>query len=657
MKFRYICFLVKNGILILTMKSYGFINIFICTLFFFISQTHYAQNELNSQNSDTRKIEFYLSEARTYLDFDLDSCLILCNLAYDLALKNDAYDYQYNAARTIADCWYYKANLSKAIDYYKIAAELIKELEGEDSENYASRLSDIGYCFYEMEVNELAVNYYQDALKIFKEKENIEEISTQLNNLGTVYFNWGNYNLAIEYFSQTLTYDLERSDSSALSTSYNNIGKVYESWGHYDLAIEHYNNSISYLSPGGNQARKAIRLSNIGTTYYKKGDLDKALEFINAALEIDNQLKNPFKIAVRYNELSNIYFAKDDYEKAIKFNKEALDIFQKLNSRESLAIVLKDLGHIYLEQRKYKLAEQYFLQSIELSKEIKLLQNEMTAYRLLGEVYFSNGEYKKAILTHQKYDILKDSIFDVNSQKQLANYRIKYETVKKEQENQILKKDIVIKQRTQRTLIIIGGLLLVSLVLLVLILRLRSKTYKQDKKLSNLELEKKEIEKQHLEDKVFAEKQLNKLQRDKYEAEIQLKNQELVSSTMQLVNKNEVLTELKSKLNNSQSLEIQQKEILMLINQNIDFDQNWKRFSTEFEELNPGFFHRIRNQFPDFSEQFTRLAAFLRIDLSTKEIAQLMNVSVAAVNKNRQRLRKKLNLEPEADLTAFMKSI
>ncbi len=639
------------------MKSCGFINISICILFFFISQTHYAQNEINSQNSDARKIEFYLSKAQTYLDFNLDSCLILCNLAYDLALVNDVIDYQYKAARTMADCWYYKDSLSKAIDYYKLAAELINDLEGEDSENYASRLSDIGYCFYEMEVNDLAVKYYQEALHIFKEANNIEEISIQLNNLGTVYFNWGNYNLAIEYFSQTLNYDAQRGDSSALSTSYNNIGKVYESWGHYDLAIEHYNKAISYLSPGGNQARRAVRLSNIGTTYYKKGKLDKALEFINAALELDSQLKNPFKIAVRYNELSNIYFAQGEYEKAISFNMEALDIFQSLNRRESLAIVLKDLGHIYLEQKNYNLAEQFLLQSIKLSNEINLIQNEMTGYRLLGEVYFNKNDFKHAISSHQKYDALKDSIFNVNNQKQLANYRIKYETVKKEQENQILKKDIILKQRTQRTLIIIGGLLFISLILLFIILRLRSKNYRQDKKLSSLKLDKKEVEKQHLEDKVFAEQQLNKLQREKYEAEIQLKNQELVSSTMQLVNKNEVLSEIKNKINGSQSVETIKKEALALINQNIDFDQNWKRFSTEFEKINPGFFDRIRHEYPDFSEQFTRLAAFLRIDLSTKEIAQLMNVSVAAVNKNRQRLRKKLNLEAESDLTAFMKSI
>jgi hypothetical protein len=118
-----------------------------------------------------------------------------------------------------------------------------------------------------------------------------------------------------------------------------------------------------------------------------------------------------------------------------------------------------------------------------------------------------------------------------------------------------------------------------------------------------------------------------------------------------------VLTELKNKLNNSQSFDIQKKEILTLINQNIDFDQNWKRFSAEFEKLHPGFFDRIKHDYPDFSEQFVRLSAFLRIDLSTKEIAQLMNVSVAAVNKNRQRLRKKLDLEAEANLSTFMKSL
>ncbi|MCD4683176.1 MAG: tetratricopeptide repeat protein [Bacteroidales bacterium] len=648
------------------MKSCSSIIIILSTYLFFIVHYNYAQSSGIVQQNNTENIEGLLSGAQTYMDIDLDSCLILGNMAYDLAVKLDFLKYQYEATKIMADAWYYKDSLSKAIDYYRLSADLISEIKGEDSEDYAARLSDIGYCFYELEIFDFAVEYFKQSLEIFTIANNILEISNQLNNIGIVYFTWGNYNLAIEHFSRTLSYDIEHGDSLSLSASYNNIGKVYETWGYQDLAIDHYLQSLSFLSGQKNESRRAIRMSNIGTSYFEKKDFDKALEYLHKALEIDQRLQNHYKIAIRYNEIAGILTAQEKFSEAIDFNQQALEIFKYLDKKESQAIVLKDLGHIYLQLGNYNSAKKYFEECIPIARNIGSRINEMAVYKSLAQLYERQNNYDQSYYYHQKYDVLKDSIFNAQQHQQLANYRIKYETQKKERENQLLKKDILIKQRSQRTFLIIAASMLLLSILLFFLLRLKSKSLKQNKllhhqenKLTQLELEKKEIETQHLQDKVFAEKQVNRLQREKYEAEIQLKNRELVSSTLQLVNKNEVLSEIKNKikLHNAAIPENAFRDIMHLVNQNTDFDQNWKSFRVEFEKINPGFFDRIRHKYPDFSEQFTRLAAFLRIDLSTKEIAQLMNVSVAAVNKNRQRLRKKLNLEPEADLSTFMKSI
>lgn len=625
-----------------------------------------SQNTGTNKDNELEKIIGLIKMAEVHLNNKPDSSLVLGEQAFKLSVNQDLPRYQYQAAKILSDAWYYKDSLSKAINYYRIAADIIKEIEGENSEQYASRISDIGYCFYSLDIFETAISYYNQALNIFNNTGNIEEISNQLNNLGSVYFAWGNYSLALEHFSRTLRYDTEREDSTALASSYNNIGKVYEAWGYYDQAIEHYNKSISFLVENGSEAMKAIRLSNIGTSYFRKNDFDKALEYIYKALEIDQHLNNQFRIAIRYNEIANVFSTTGNYSKSIKFNLDALQIFQSLDKKESQAIVLKDIGSIYFETANYQLAEDYFHKSISISHEVGSLANEMASYNMLSEVYKKKGDYRQAMDYHQKYIDLKDAIFNAQKHKQLANYRIRYETEKKKSENKILKNDIQIKKRTQRTLIIIGILMLISSVLLFFLLRLKSQTlkkdrilYDKDKKLSIIELEKKDIEKQHLQDKVFAEQQLNRLQQEKHQAEIELKNRELVSSTMQLVNKNEVLSEIKNKIKLYDSVipENAFKDLIHLVNQNTDFDQNWKRFSIEFEKINPGFFDRIKNAYPDFSEQFVRLSAFLRINLSTKEIAQLMNVSVAAVNKNRQRLRKKLNFEPKEDLSLFMKSI
>ena len=93
------------------------------------------------------------------------------------------------------------------------------------------------------------------------------------------------------------------------------------------------------------------------------------------------------------------------------------------------------------------------------------------------------------------------------------------------------------------------------------------------------------------------------------------------------------------------------------INANTDTDQQWHKFRVTFEELHPGFFDRVQASFPQLTDHDIQLSAYLRVNLSSREIARLMNVSLDATNKARQRLRKKLNLEAEADLTAFLKFI
>ncbi|MEZ5195946.1 MAG: tetratricopeptide repeat protein [Bacteroidales bacterium] len=545
------------------------ISIVISGIYFPVS----GQNDRSKNTNviDAENIDRLIEKANYYLEGNLDSAIYFGEKAFQLTGSDYFSQNAYRSSKVLADAWFYKDSLAKAIDYYKVSADIILELEGEISEKYASRISDIGYCFSNLDIFEPAVSYFEQALNIFKKTNNEEEISNQLNNLGIVYFTWGKYSFALEYFSRTLGYDMERGDSNALTISYNNIGKVYEAWGYYELAIEHYLTALSYLGKNGSEATRAIRLSNIGTSHFKKKNYDVALEFLYQALKIDQQLNNQFKIAVRYNEIANVFAATGNYMKAIEYNSDALRILESLAKKESLAIVLQDLGANYFEIGNYPLAENYFKRSISISQEIGSIANEMAAYRVLSKVYEEKGDFRKAILYHHKYDDLKDTIFNSKVHKQLANYRIRYETEKKENENQLLKKNLLIKKRTQRTLIIIGALMLMSSVLLFFLLRLRSRTHKQDRKLfekdkrlSSLELEKKELEKQHLQDNVFAEQQVNRLQREKYEAEIQLKNQELIGSTLQLVNKNEILTTLKSKINASLTPDSTKREILFI---------------------------------------------------------------------------------------------
>ncbi|MCC6411657.1 MAG: hypothetical protein IT270_08360 [Saprospiraceae bacterium] len=150
---------------------------------------------------------------------------------------------------------------------------------------------------------------------------------------------------------------------------------------------------------------------------------------------------------------------------------------------------------------------------------------------------------------------------------------------------------------------------------------------------------------------------------EKLETEIKFKNQELASATMHLVQKGEILLTVQEALdrilekstNPGVKKDIQQ--LLNLLNSDTKLDEDWEQFAFHFDQVHVDFLKRLREQFPQLSLNDHKLSAYLRMNLSTKEIAPLMNISVRGVEASRYRLRKKLGLPNDANLTEFMMEV
>ncbi len=159
------------------------------------------------------------------------------------------------------------------------------------------------------------------------------------------------------------------------------------------------------------------------------------------------------------------------------------------------------------------------------------------------------------------------------------------------------------------------------------------------------------------------EKQIAHLQQEKLQAEIGHKNTELASSAMNLVHKAEILSKLKDDL--LQFKEIAQvngnkefQKIIKLIDSELDHAADWEQFAKHFDNVHSNYLKKLKEHCPDLTTSELKLAAYLRLNLSTKEIAQLLNISVRGVETSRYRLRKKLGLTNEdANLNAFLLEI
>ncbi len=157
-----------------------------------------------------------------------------------------------------------------------------------------------------------------------------------------------------------------------------------------------------------------------------------------------------------------------------------------------------------------------------------------------------------------------------------------------------------------------------------------------------------------------AEKEIIRLRNEKLREQMVMKDKELANSTLDMIQKNKLLTKIKNDLKKISSPTMDQESknnihiLSKKINRELDTEKQWEVFETHFENVHEAFLKRLKTQFPDLSPRELKLCAYLRMNISSKEIAVLMNISTRGVEISRYRLRKKLSLIRNENLTDFI---
>jgi len=182
-------------------------------------------------------------------------------------------------------------------------------------------------------------------------------------------------------------------------------------------------------------------------------------------------------------------------------------------------------------------------------------------------------------------------------------------------------------------------------IVLVVLVHLKYKRYYRKQRERLVEEKEKEIKLNQLRN----ERELIKVKNQQLEQDFKSKSKELAASTMSIVRKNELLTEIKELLLKNGDKE-QLSTVFKIIDKSLNPNENWEFFQEAFNNADSDFFHKLKRLHPDLSPNDLKLCAYLRLNLSSKEIAQLINISPKSVEIKRYRLRKKLNLESHENL-------
>ncbi|MCD4747464.1 MAG: tetratricopeptide repeat protein, partial [Bacteroidales bacterium] len=335
---------------------------------------------------------------------------------------------QANAYYYLAKAFHSQNNFNRARNYYFKALKLNEKLG--NKKNVADIYNSIGLTFYLIGNYEKGIINFQKALKIEEEIGNKQGIANVLNNIGLVYDDLEDLEMALEYYQRSLFLEEELGNNKGIAGSLNNIGNIYSDFDINEKAVEYYERALKIYEEYNDKQGIAQTLNNIGINCIKSGEAGKALVYLKKSLKIEKEFNNSGRIANSYNSIGEAYFKLGDYQKANDF----------------------------------------LIKSIQIAEPLSLPETLISNYKLCYKNNCSLGNYKKAIYYFEKYTQLKDSIFNKNVYKRIIEIQTKYETEKREKENEILRQNNKIqKLEIGRQRLVIYSIISIGLVILILV--------------------------------------------------------------------------------------------------------------------------------------------------------------------------------------------
>ncbi|MBS9462836.1 tetratricopeptide repeat protein [Flagellimonas sp. 389] len=581
-----------------------FLSIFLltlCTLYMVQAQTEKLdslQRRFEDKSiPDSVRYESGVAMARLQLRFSADDSRNTGRKILAFAKEKDNKNWEAEINKWIGITYAQQGLFSKAHVYFFKNLDLVKELG--DRNGLAIILGNIGTVYYELGNYPLAQEYLLKSLKIAEEIGDEVIISRALNNLGNINYDLKNYKTALDYYEKSLEIKDKLGLKSSLPLVHNNIGLIHSEMKDHNLAVASFDKSVSLSKELGDLSSEARTYTNLGEEFSKVGEYTKALEYLNKGVQIKTNINDKDGLATALVQRGRNFLLMGQFGSSLNDCQKGLDI--------------------------------------ALSSGAIILQKE--ACDCLGEAYKGLGDYKTSLAFNEKYVALKDSLFNKERTQAITRAEMNYQFEKRQLADSIkfhkqqTEQQVAYERKLNKQNTKFYALLIVSLIIIGLLTFLYYK-YHQNLKL-------KKVENQLL------------------NSEIEYKKRDLTTMAVNISNNQEWAESLAERLASVKATtgRKRQKELEDLegeIKNKVWVNKDGDDFYHKVDELSSSFYARLNEQFEGLTKTDVRLCSFIKLDLNTKQIATLQNINPASVKMSRNRLRKKLNLSPEDDLSAFL---
>jgi len=655
-------------------------------LFFSLCILFYS--EARSQNSkalaDTALISANLAKAA---NAQSDTAILLYNSAIQTAEKclrgggskayiNAVKRKQIRARLGLGLVYYNRIEYSKALELNRRALKEAGDLG--DTALEAESYFNIAEVYLEQSQYKDAMDYYSLSLSGYeKVKDNLSQFWCY-TGMGIVQKQCGNFKDAVDFYDRAL----EKARSSGLSYEeaicYNNLGNVHRKTGDFTKAMESYQKALEVFRKLNDETAISDCLNNIGNLYIDSGDPFRALEYYRQSLKLAEKAKDEYRLIIRYKNLAGAYTELKDYENALLYLDDALKLAEKSGDKSFLASCNMQFGKLHEAKNDFIIASAFFRKSVNLyaaidarpeqSEALVELANSLLSQNLVDEAISNAGEalliaeatgslkgrldaslclsacYEKDGNSPRAYHYLKsatalkDSIYTVEKYRTIEEIEAGFAKSELKKENEALIQNSLLQKQALRTKNVILLLLGVSLLMGIALIWMVFRRIKEAKHMAG-------VIRQQSEEKIG---QLNE--------DLIAKERELTSKTIFINQKNQLLGKLIGELDELKKSEVSAQSIQHLqVQLRQELAPNaWKEFEVQFNEVHPGFQSRLLEQYPELTPAERRLCSFIRLDMNTREISSLSGQSIKSIEVARTRIRKKLGVPHEQNLTNFI---
>lgn len=332
---------------------------------------------------------------------------------------------------------YNKINFSPRTntDSLKYFSELLYKASKNESDDYKAMAVIVeGLYFANSSSYELALKKFEQALQISNRTKNDSLVAKSLLSIGNYYKNTGKYPEAFSKYYKALKIYETSKNKNGISVVNANIGQVYQQKGDLESATEHLKVAMEVLKEKKESPIYLFAAHSLANVYGMKGEIDEALAIDEEGIRIGKKKKSDYILSTFYDNKANCMMFTNRLDSAQYYFNECLKLDIKTGNKKQIADSYSNLAQLAIFKRDFATAEKEVFKSIEILKDIKHKHNLAKSYSILADVYAQQKKYDKAFAAHKTFYDEYKSLIDDKKEASLAEFKIVYDTQKKEKQ-------------------------------------------------------------------------------------------------------------------------------------------------------------------------------------------------------------------------------